>query len=63
MYESRVTFKLAGGAHVDIRTVHPKDAPDSKILAQASQEFSDRYGFEPLKYSDNGYAIDGLRLV
>lgn len=60
--EVRVTFKLPEDAHVDIRTICTYGTPDSAILAMASREFFDRYGFEPIKFTE-GYAIDGLRDV
>jgi len=62
-HESRVTFKLTGGAHADIRIVHRSDLEDHQILAKASGEFAARYGFEPLRYASEGYSIDGLAVL
>lgn len=61
--ESRVTFKLTGGAHADICIVHESDLDDYRILAKASGEYAARYGFEPLRYASEGYAIDARRPV
>lgn len=61
--ESRVTFKLAGGAHADIRVIHSSDLEDRQILGKANREFAARYGFKPLRYASDGYSIDGLAVV
>jgi hypothetical protein len=61
-YESRVTFKLPGGAHADARVVHARGAEDHEVVALASREFSERFGFEPVRFAE-GYTIDGLRVV